>query len=282
MSTTYYLRSRGKVLGPFPLDRLQVMKSRGQLGRTHQVSTDRQTWVAAGALPELFAAPPGPASFDSADIEPAESSAGVGTPSAQTNGPATPAAAWFYHVGGQQFGPTSAAELRRMLSTGGLASSDMVWREGMESWVAIGDVPELSVASRQIAAGATDASRRRRRSATAVTALCLGLAPWCLYTLGFIGLLLVEVAVRNQKPWEDGDLLFLALGGGIYALFLGFTWFVMSGLAIVFGGVGLAQISASEGRIYGQGMAVAGLVLGIANILLIFLWIPLRLALVTN
>jgi hypothetical protein len=41
---------------------------------------------------------------------------------------------WWFARGDEQFGPVSAAELRRLASTGGLSPGDLVWREGLAEW----------------------------------------------------------------------------------------------------------------------------------------------------
>lgn len=41
---------------------------------------------------------------------------------------------WHYAKDGQQCGPISAADLKRLASTGELAANDLVWREGMPDW----------------------------------------------------------------------------------------------------------------------------------------------------
>ncbi len=41
---------------------------------------------------------------------------------------------WWYARGDEQFGPVSAAELRRLASTGSLSPGDLVWREGLAEW----------------------------------------------------------------------------------------------------------------------------------------------------
>lgn len=228
MSTAYYLRSRGKVLGPFPLERLQTMKSRGQIGRTHQVSTDRQTWVAAGSLPELFAGPPAANDFEPFEQEAANPAAAPATASYEpSGGPSTPTAAWFYHVRGQQFGPASASELRELLSGGELGPGDMVWREGMESWAAIQDVPELRPRT-AIASGAGAFDGVPSTSGLAVASLVLGIISLVIPCVGIVTGL----------------------------------------LATIFGGISLGQISRSRGRLAGRGMAITGLVTGIIAITL--------------
>lgn len=54
MENQFYIRIRGRVLGPYDLDKLQSLARRGQLSRMHEVSSDATTWVRASAHPELF------------------------------------------------------------------------------------------------------------------------------------------------------------------------------------------------------------------------------------
>src|SRR5258708_33548221 len=46
----YFIRVRGKVLGPFTLEKLKALRARGQFSRIHEVSTDRQDWQPASTL----------------------------------------------------------------------------------------------------------------------------------------------------------------------------------------------------------------------------------------
>lgn len=52
-------------------------------------------------------------------------------------------AEWYYLKNNQQCGPVAGPELKRMAETGGLAPTDMVWREGMEQWTPAGRVGGL-------------------------------------------------------------------------------------------------------------------------------------------
>lgn len=55
MATRYFIRNRGKKLGPLSIDRLQAMAKRGRFGRHFEVSTDGRQWAQADEFPELFA-----------------------------------------------------------------------------------------------------------------------------------------------------------------------------------------------------------------------------------
>jgi Domain of unknown function (DUF4190) len=63
-------------------------------------------------------------------------------------------------------------------------------------------------------------------------------------------------------------------GLAVASFVLGLTWVFWIGslLAVVFGLAALSQISASEGRQSGEGLAIAGLVLGLIGACTFFLW----------
>lgn len=54
MAGRYYIRIRGKRVGPMTVDRLQAMARRGRFGRHFEVSQDGRSWGPAGDYPELF------------------------------------------------------------------------------------------------------------------------------------------------------------------------------------------------------------------------------------
>lgn len=54
MATRYYIRNRGKRLGPLSIDKLHSMARRGRFGRHFEVSTDGKRWAHADEFPELF------------------------------------------------------------------------------------------------------------------------------------------------------------------------------------------------------------------------------------
>ena len=51
---------------------------------------------------------------------------------------------WYYGKDGQQQGPVDIETIRSMLTSGQLAPSDLVWKEGMANWTAISQVPEFA------------------------------------------------------------------------------------------------------------------------------------------
>ncbi|MEQ9407902.1 MAG: ATPase, T2SS/T4P/T4SS family [Fuerstiella sp.] len=54
MATRYFIRNRGKRLGPLSVEKLHSMARRGRFGRHFEVSTDGKRWARADEFPELF------------------------------------------------------------------------------------------------------------------------------------------------------------------------------------------------------------------------------------
>ena len=59
---------------------------------------------------------------------------------------------WHYARAGKQSGPVSAAELKQLASSGHLSPTDMVWKEGMSSWVPAEKVKRLFTTPHPVAA----------------------------------------------------------------------------------------------------------------------------------
>ena len=150
MAETYFVRFRGRTVGPYSLAQAQQMARKGQLSRTSEVSTDGQAWSQAGSFPEIFERPTGNAlasgkssalSIDT-DLSPGGS---VTFPAFDV--PKTPSLSeWYYTSGDEQKGPTSSTNIVAMIKAGTLAAHDRVWREGLDNWVSVSDVPEFSAA----------------------------------------------------------------------------------------------------------------------------------------
>jgi hypothetical protein len=52
---------------------------------------------------------------------------------------------WYYAQGGQQHGPVSREALRGMVSSGQVGWTELVWTDGMESWMPASSIDELKV-----------------------------------------------------------------------------------------------------------------------------------------
>ncbi len=58
--------------------------------------------------------------------------------------PLPPQVQFFVAVNGQQSGPFDMAVLQQMLQSGQFSRESLVWKQGMASWIAAGQVPELN------------------------------------------------------------------------------------------------------------------------------------------
>jgi hypothetical protein len=50
---------------------------------------------------------------------------------------------WYYSINGEQFGPVSASELKRLVASGKLIESDLVYKDGLPKWVPVSKVKGL-------------------------------------------------------------------------------------------------------------------------------------------
>ena len=131
MADSYFIKSRGRTLGPYTLLQCQQMARKGQLARTSEISTDNSNWSQASNYPEVFERP-----RDPIIIEPAP----AGPPDPGTD------SLWYYALNGEQKGPTSNENILAMVRAGSLTGTDRVWKEGLDNWVQVSDIGEFGVA----------------------------------------------------------------------------------------------------------------------------------------
>ena len=105
---------------------------------------------------------------------------------------------WYYSKGGQQHGPVSPQELKKLAQDGTLQSRDLVWKDGMTDWVPVTQIKGLLTTpagqpgvGHIVQAPSLRASRRRGRSQagqvvliiaslTMIGAMC---SPWWSFKL---------------------------------------------------------------------------------------------------
>jgi GYF domain 2 len=136
-SGLWYVRTQGKVSGPFSLDALRIERDRERLGPACELSTDRRDWQPAGSFPELFPSP--------------------------TFHPGPSVTQWYFMGNGQRHGPMSLAPLQRAVAIGQCSSQDLVWHRGLPDWTPCYLVPELAASrppkpARQAFGGKTQAA----------------------------------------------------------------------------------------------------------------------------
>ena len=238
----WYVRARGRILGPFNWAQLESLRDRGQLARFHEVSQDRQTWMGAAGLSELFPQDAAAVSFGSAGSKTASTDPNgyglVGDSSSQARaGTGEDLAVWFYARDGTHQGPLPIGELRRMANSGEINPNTQVWTKGMPNWIPAHQVPKLGIVATTALSASTPAG--------------------------------ASLDLRLQAPLQPSVYHPSRTSGlAIASLVLGIIWLCGLGslLATIFGAVALSQISRSRGQIEGKGLAIAGLILGIVGL----------------
>jgi TM2 domain-containing membrane protein YozV len=159
MADTYYVRIKGKMVGPYGLDAMRQLARNAQIGRSYEVSLDGVSWVSASTYPEIFERPQSNAtdtgngfggSTGSMVIEPLAAGHGEFTLGAPQGVAATPRSPlWHYTLNGQQQPtPIDQQSLVSLISTGQVRLNDNVWCETMPGWLPVSHVPELTAHSR--------------------------------------------------------------------------------------------------------------------------------------
>ena len=147
----YYIRVRGRILGPYDREKLQGLAKKGQFSKLHEVSTDGASWTRAGAYPELFVsdAAVGHNGHDSPTMQetaPLATASHSGARLAIEASPSQTAPGWYYTQGGAQAGPVDFSTLQSLAASGRLSGNDQVWTDGMAEWSAANRVAGLNLA----------------------------------------------------------------------------------------------------------------------------------------
>lgn len=127
---------------------------------------------------------------------------------------------WYAHIGGEQRGPMSSEELKRLASTGKIDRTSLLWADGMPDWAEAGSVkglfqgpppvqqakPQQRVAT-SLAPHRTPireyeiAFDRRKLMATSRKLLYVSLIPIGLLSLNFLLWIFGAVDDRRTGPW---------------------------------------------------------------------------------
>jgi hypothetical protein len=156
---------------------------------------------------------------------------------------------WFYAKNNERKGPVSASQLRSMVVSGEVAGSDLVWCEGMGNWIPASEIQDFD-SPRVGAVGAEVGSPQGRHSPQVVPPGAQAGSPANIPNAGPVG----------SKPPTNGKAIASLVCGCV-----GITCcniFILQILAVIFGHIAKGEIRASGGQQRGDGMALAGLILG--------------------
>lgn len=123
MEDRYYVRFKGRVLGPMSGDKTKELVRRGQITRVHELSPDGIEWRKAEDFAEFY---PKKAVIQAATELVTE----------QKKAQPTDSAEWYVHMDGQNHGPVEESNIRMWISSGRVTTDSLVWKEGMAEWLA--------------------------------------------------------------------------------------------------------------------------------------------------
>ena len=125
--SSYFIRTKGKVFGPYDEPQLLEMKSKGKITRLTEISTNKQNWQPAWSFPFLgFESDPD----HSAHPDPLPS------PNEPTD--------WFYSADGNTgIGPVTATAIKMMLQSRELNGDSLCWKQGQKNARCIKTEPEF-------------------------------------------------------------------------------------------------------------------------------------------
>ncbi|MCK6486265.1 MAG: DUF4339 domain-containing protein [Phycisphaerae bacterium] len=145
----YYIRTRGRISGPFDLETVRRMARRGELSLIQELSLDAVTWLPGRSFPLVFA---NAAETTSAD-DGANKASGTGISEQQPGGadrraavpePSTGGDSYYLWRGPEMLGPFLSGELREMAARGEVRSDDRVRARNHTSAVRARELPFLS------------------------------------------------------------------------------------------------------------------------------------------
>jgi hypothetical protein len=210
MAEQFYIRIRGRVLGPYDQEKVQSLARRGQFSKMHELSTDGMSWVRASSHPELFTAEiVEPPVRESPPPPVGQSAAGQVAPQPRPQPEPAGQELWYYVKGGTEAVSVDFAGLQRLASTGQLGPDDLVWTQGMQQWVPAKSIQALDLFGKPTldrGPGGTQGSAMARSGDAAPASVCK--------------------AGSDSRPW----VLFIAVMGFVYA-----------GLSVVGGLLGLIR-----------------------------------------
>ena len=119
----FYVRFKGRVLGPLTREKTVDLAKRGQITKQHELSPDGVAWKLAQEFPELFERERAVANQATVRERQQESSA-----------PEAPTEEWYAHFDDSNQGPVDVKGMKNWIALGMVKKDTMIWRPGMAEW----------------------------------------------------------------------------------------------------------------------------------------------------
>ncbi len=138
MSNRYYIRFRGRVLGPMTEEKVLNSIQRGQITRMHELSPDGLEWRRAETFNQFFEQKE-IKSTSSATTTPNETD-GSEEPQVQLDmaahaQPSIRADKWHVNINGAALGPVDDSTVKQWIGLDKVTQDTLVWKEGMTDWL---------------------------------------------------------------------------------------------------------------------------------------------------
>lgn len=213
-SEQYYVRRRGRVDGPWPLEKLRSEVSLNKLGKHDEVSFDGSNWKRASEVEGLIRASStfktlgGSGAYGAASNPNQETTdfeqANNPTETRHADPSAESGAEWYYNTGGESHeGPVTILHLAEMVLTGECPLDATVWREGMADWELIESVPQIRACLEAAPGGNNTAATQviqaegPQKNSLATTAMVLGIISLLISFIPLMGLLGIPAIITG-------------------------------------------------------------------------------------
>ncbi len=292
----WYVRSKGRMLGPFPFSKLETLRDRSMLSRFDDVSKDGKTWIVASQIPALFEELTDQLlQGDQPAQKMIDQDENLFNKAIETNfdrDDPTRSVHWYYVKDGVHVGPISFSELQVLAARGELVDQSLVWNENLPSWIHASTLPgivfprtvknsivpntaplpfQIEYIDRSVKNGEDKISGNGSRSTPRLSGFAVS---------GFIlGILAMILCVSIYSIIVGTKTKFLAFNYYvmIFALPVITIVSIICGiLSTIFSSIALSAVERHGKTLKGKDMAICGLVLGISVLcfMLFLCWLP--------
>lgn len=119
----FYVRFKGRVLGPLTREKTIDLAKRGQITKQHELSPDGIGWQSALEFPFLFSGDRG-----------TTPQSGTKERSNEDHVPDSPKEEWYAHFDERNQGPVDLAGMKKWIASGLVSKETLIWRQGMSEW----------------------------------------------------------------------------------------------------------------------------------------------------
>lgn len=292
----WYVRSKGRMLGPFPFSKLETLRDRSMLSRFDDVSNDGKTWIVASQIPALFeelkdqSIPGNQTSQRMIDQDENLFNKAIETNLDRSDPDRS--VQWYYVKDGIHVGPISFNDLQVLAARGELVDQSLVWNENLPSWIHASTLPgivfprtvknanETKTAPFPFQIEYVDRSSKNgddknsanggpltpRLSGFAVSGFVLGLVAMMLC----VSIYFVIVGTKTKSIAFGAYVTFVVVPA------ITIVSIICAIISTIFSSISLSSIDQHRKELKGKELAVCGLVLGISVLcfMLFLCWLP--------